>query len=327
MFHRFFILLILCSVLSAENSYQLGEGVQIDELPIFVGGYISTDYRYKDEEHRFRVDDIALLSYGNYKALSYMAEVEFKEFYVLTQDKDSTHTEQDNKLYIERLYLDYAFSDALIGRAGKYNTPIGFWNLLPINILRDTSSNPITNELLYPKFTTGFGMEYNSFDEGEFKLDLMLQHNDSLDNDYNNYEIDAHYGLGLSYEYDSYLIKLNTGYFHKINILEDDFAYALLSGKYEDDMYKLMGEFGSQYSKEKSDFIYSGYLQGLYHFNDKHAGILRLEYLNNTDSIDDNIAVFAYTYRPLYAIALKSEYQLHSKDDSDQFIFSFSVLF
>ena len=328
---KFFLasLFFWSSFLYAQDEYALGEGYQVGDSPIYLGGYFSLDYRKKDEEDRYRVDDISFMSYGGNDTISYMAEFEFKEFYVETRDNDKTTIARDHRLYAERLYFDYNIDENYDLRVGKYNSPIGFWNMMPINVLRETTSSPILNEIIYPKYTTGLDLSYTSFSQGELKLDFVLQDNTSIDDDYNNYDIDKHYALGVTYADDDYTLKVNGGYFSKRSVYEEvnDFTYALISLKYDDDKYQFLAEGGVQSSKEK-DHNYAGYIQGLYRFTSQHIGIIRLEaYKDELENKNDNIAIFGYTYRPLYPVALKAEYQQHSADNENQIIFSFSVLF
>lgn len=184
--------------------------------------------------------------------------------------------------------------------------------------------------IIFPKFTTGLNTSYLSYGEGELRVDVMLQHNNDIDDEYNNYKIDEHYGFGISYERDDCTLKLNGGYFHNLNnyITQDNLYYFLLSAKYESQKYQILSEIGSQ--KSKSDFTtdYALYLQGLYRFNEQHIGVIRVEsYDDNLNATDDDMLIFGYTYRPLYPIAIKSEYQFHSQSNQNQFLFSFSVLF
>jgi len=328
---RFFLALLIffSSLLYAKDDYVIGEGYQVGELPIYLGGYLSLDYRKKDEEDRYRFDEMSFMSYGGNDTISYMAEFEFEEFYVKTQNDDESISEHDHKLYLERLYIDYNMDETYVLRMGKYNSPIGFWNLMPINVLRATTSSPILNEIIYPKYTTGLDLSYTTFSQGELKLDFILQNNTPIDEDYNNYDIDKHYALGISYEEDEYTLKLNGGYFSKRdNHLEvNDFTYALISAKYEDEKYQFLLEAAAQNSKDDNT-NYASYAQGLYRFTHKHIGVLRLEsYKDELENKNDNIAIFGYTYRPLYPIALKAEYQQHTANDENQIIFSFSVLF
>ena len=82
----------------------------------------------------------------------------------------------------------------------------------------------------------------------------MLQHNNDISYEYNNYKMNEHYGFGVSYEKNDYTVKLNGGYFHNLSesVVEDNLYYLLLSGKYESDKYQILAEIGSQ--KSKSDF-------------------------------------------------------------------------
>lgn len=323
-------LIFILSLLQGDEEYQLGKGTQVGSLPFYMGGYFSLDFKHTDEIQRYRVDDIALLGYGSYEKLSYMAEFEFKEFYVKTNKNGTKTLTKDNKLYTERLYVDYNLDENYMLRVGKYNSPIGFWNLLPINVLRETTSNPMTSSIIFPKFTTGLGTSYLSYGEGELKIDVMLQDNNDINFEYNNYHIDKHYGFGISYSIDDYTLKLNSGYFHNLNDnrVDDELYYMLLSTKYESEKYQLLAEIGSQKSKSHYTADYALYVQGLYRFTQNHIGVIRVEsYDENVNATSDNILIFGYTYRPLYPIAVKSEYQFYSKSEQNQFLLSFSVLF
>lgn len=316
--------------LQADEEYQLGKGVQVGSLPLYIGGYFSLDYKHTNDIDRYRIDDLAILGYGDYEKFSYMAEFEFKEMYVETHQNGIKDSTNNDKLYTERLYIDYNLNENYMFRVGKYNSPIGFWNLLPVNVLRETTSNPVITSIIFPKFTTGLDTSYTSYEEGELKVDVMLQHNNDLDDEYNNYRIDKHYGFGISYKRDDYTLKLNGGYFHNLDtyIIQDNLYYLLLSAKYESDKYQILSEIGSQKSNNDYTTDYALYIQGLYRFSEQHIGVIRVEsYDDNIDATDDDMLIFGYTYRPLYPIAIKSEYQFHSQNNQNQFLFSFSVLF
>ncbi|MDD2790375.1 MAG: hypothetical protein PHU40_06850 [Sulfurimonas sp.] len=328
--YKIILLFLLAFSLHAENEYELGKGLQAGSLPLYLGGYFSADYRHMDEEDRYRFDDLALLGYGNYDKFSYMAEFEYKTLYSYTKTQQEDTTEKDLTLHIERLYLDYNYNENYALRVGKYNSPIGFWNLLPINVLRQTTSYPVSTDILFPKFTTGLNAAYTSYSDCELHVDLMLQHNEDFDNKYNNYKIDEHYGITLLYEKENYALKANAGYFHQLENLENpqNLYYYLVSAKYEAESYEFLAEVGSQYSQNATTTPYAAYIQGLYRFTQQHIGSIRLEsYKDNITNSDDSISVFAYTYRPIYPVALKSEYQLHSISTQNQLLFSISVLF
>jgi hypothetical protein len=340
----FKIITVLALVLSlyAEEEYRLGEGVQVASLPFFVGGYFSSDYRNMNNENRYRLDDIAVIGYGSYDKFSYMAEFEYKAFYVETYTGDTKNITRDTKIHTERVYLDYKLDENYMFRVGKYSNPIGFWNLLPVNVLRDTTSTPVSVNILFPKFTTGASASYSSYDEGELKIDLMIQNNNDLDHDYNNYIVDKHYGFNLSYEQGDYTLKANGGYFRNVMSYDpseadepyesltnpEELYYFLLSGKYDTQKYQFLSEIGTQRKESEITTNYAGYIQGLYRFTEQHAGILRVEsYDDKLNNKSDAIAIVGHTYRPIYPVAIKSEYQFHSLHLENQILFSLSVMF
>ena len=325
----FLILFLLSSLLYSDKEYKLGEGVQVGTLPLYLGGYISLNFLQREQQTEYRVDDIAIMGYGNYDKFSYMLELEFKELYAYKDHHGVTSTEKDTHLYTERVYVDYNLDENYLFRAGKYNSNIGFWNLLPINVLRETTSSPKSTYILFPKFTTGIDSSYTSYINGELKLNATLQYNEGIDESYNNYNTDRHYGVGVSYEIDEYTFKLNGGYFHtEDDIPEKNLYYMLLSAKYESDKYQILTEIGSQKTKNEYTTKYAGYIQGAYRFTSQHIAVLRAEsYENKKYDDSDKLVVVGYTYRPLYPIAIKSEYQFHSKDDENQLLLSLSVLF
>ncbi|QSZ40979.1 hypothetical protein GJV85_02225 [Sulfurimonas aquatica] len=373
----FFVFMLSLSAEELEqSSYELGKGMQVASFPLYIGGYFSLDYKKTQTSQKYRVDDIALLAYGSYDKFSYMAEFEFKEFYVETElqrtppknnpnsdDYKETSIEQDTYLHTERLYVDYNFNENSLVRVGKYNSPIGYWNLLPVNVLRATSSNPNTSYLVFPQYTTGMGATYSSFAENEYTLDLMIQKNSDLDPTYNNYRIDEHFGIGMTFTHDNFSMKFNAGVFNiieyyfedddeyeedekeeeseendeeaedkyrfqKDDLKEPERYYAHLSMKYDSDMYQIMGELGSQRSKSEFTTDYALYLQGLYRFTQKHIGIVRAEaYSEKFINRSGEMLIVGYTYRPLYPIAIKSEYQFHTLSQSDNLKLSFSMMF
>ena len=321
---------IVLSAQEKEDTYQLGQGLQVGSLPIYVGGYFSVEYAHTKDVTVYSVDDLAFQSYGNYEKFSYMAELEFKELYVKTKVGDRAFTHKDEHLYLERFYMDYTFNENYMIRVGKFNSPIGYWNLVPINVLRDTSSHPITSDILFPQFTTGALATYTSYNTEEIKVNVTLQNNTDLDDNYNNYKIDKHYGIGLTYTQDNLSFKINGGLFEKIPeyFAREKLYYMLLALEYDNDDFKIMSEIGSQKSNNEFTTDYAAYLQGLYRLNEKHNLILRAEsFKTKLTPQAQHIGILGYTYRPIYPVAIKAEYQLHSTSRDNELLLSFSMMF
>jgi hypothetical protein len=318
------------------KGYELGEGYQIGKTPIYIGGYLSVDYTHYTNVNlkKIALSDISFLSYGSYHKFSYMAEMEFKNYYMITWRDEKKTTNKNTKLYAERLYIDYTANENFLARVGKYNSNVGYWNLTPINVLRDTTSSPATSRLIFPEYTTGLDLRYQYFNQADIAVNISLQNNNSIDEEYNNFFIKKHFGAGVEYSYDDLSIKLNGGYFHKKNHQQNyvDNYYGYLSFLYNNDVLKLMGAIGHRDTQGTDAVRLSTYLQATYEFTSHHYPVIRIEHYDAQVNVENNITkdssvVLGYTYRPIYPVAFKVEYQIHSNRSLDKFLTSFSVMF
>ena len=189
----FFLILLFLNINLAADEYNFGEGINIPHTPIYVGGYGTLDYVSRaDNYNRFRVDELSILSYGSNDRFSYMADFGLRDSYIKEWGSDDSST-TDSTISIERLYIDYQVNDSIRVRAGKFNTPAGYWNMEPINIFRETSSIPYTAFLVFPRFTSGLEVKYANSLYSDTEYSVVIQHNEDLDDTYNNIAIDKHY--------------------------------------------------------------------------------------------------------------------------------------
>jgi len=322
----FWIILYITTLLHADE-YKLGSGVKIPHIPLYVGGYLTVDYINRDDSYnRFRIDDIALITYGNYNRFSYLSEFEVKDSYVKEWGKRKDES-TNNHLSIERLYFDYTYSDVLEFRVGKFNSPVGYWNLTPISILRDSASNPYLDYILYPRYSTGIQVKYEDHLNQSNAYTVMIQNNDDLDDDYNNIFVKHHDLIGIEHIGENLSLKANIGHFKTTS--DDDFYYFLLAALYEKERYTISAEYGARRSTSRWTVPYAFYMQGVYHLAPKHDLISRFESYKIDEGAyrHEKIGVFGYTYRPVYPITYKAEYQLRSYTNESQFKLSFSILF
>jgi hypothetical protein len=313
--------------LHAEE-YQLGRGVQINDY-LNMGGYFSAELESNRQSDSFTLDDVAVMAYGDINPMfSYLTEFEAVGFY----HKNLTDgiEDGDRKFHIERLYGDLWIADAFNIRFGKEITPIGYWNTEPINVLRDTTSNPLYSMLLFPKFLTGIDINgYVPQIEG-MKYHLFGQNSRDLDEEYINIQ-NTHF-FGFSVEKEFSLESTGGGSIGEyITKTHQRTRFIQANMKYDDAQWQLMSEAlvaKSEYNDTQSDYAFSGYAQAMFHYTPEHAIIGRYEYFNDHHSnYKDNIAVLGYSYRPWYPVSLKGEYQWHSQNDENCALFSLSVLF
>lgn len=326
------LLLCLSAPLYAEDTkYALGHGMQVGDFPFYLGGYFSTRYEHKyGEKRKLALDELAVMAYGDDDKFSYMLEMEAEDVYSEVMGDEVSEVVQEN-FHIERLYLNYAFNENYAFTVGKYNSPIGFWNRIPINVLRDTSSSPAITSLLFPQFTSGLDLLYHTESENSFSIDTFIQEGEDLDKMINNnstsdFDVERHYGMGILLQDEQSSYQLNTGYFEVSG--EESYYYLLAAFKYIQSDFKIQAEVGTQFNADGYTIPYIGYIQGIYNMQKHHQAILRVEaYKDDKHALTDSFVVLGYTYRPLYPIALKSEYQWHALHKENKLLLSLSILF
>lgn len=323
------LLALVMPATAKADDYQLGQGYRLGD-GLTLGAYISTEMSHGDRNREFIVDDLAILAYGNLTDnFSWLAELESVEPYVYD---DISHTESWNlPPSVERLYGDYKFSDNLALRFGKQITPIGYWNLQPINVLRETTSDPRYSLETFPRFLTGLDVYgYTPFDE-DTTYHVYLQGSQDLDGQYINIDIDHHYGVTLSHQLTSGLrFGGSLGHYREVDGQTTNYLQA--NARYEQDRLVVFGEGILDFHKPAtgSRQTRAAYLQGEYHFSPKHALIARAEYFHDDaagSGSTDRIGVLGYSYRPVFPVSLKIEYQWHSDSAANQVLGSISVLF
>ncbi len=316
----FFILLsalfILLSPLAGDDSD--GYGWFVPDTPVCLSGYLSAGYDSKEQTDP-GFDDIALLLYANRGRYHLLSEAEISDLSVRKPDLGTA------PLLLERLQLAYDLDSDDTITIGKFNSDIGFWNLARISILTDTTTAPHILKHIFPELTTGL-LYRHRFDDADRALSLTLQHNEAIDNRYNNMRIDRHYAIGYS-AYTEYLTwRLNAGQYRK-----KDHTHAWYAGvgmRIEKEMWRIDSELFHKHSRKGDDTPYDGYLQLVTHITDRVDSVLRGEYYRD-DSADvtEGIMLIGLTYRPSGSFTLKAEYLHHTRLPQNRFVFSLSVLF
>ena len=320
---------ILLGLLSFLHAYEMGKGYKIDDM-LSVGGYFSTDYTYGEDTSVARLDDVAILGYGNISdELSYLVEFEAAPFYY--RDFENDTDEFDKKFHYERLYFDYKYSSPLNIRVGKQIAPIGYWNLEPINVLRDTSSNPKLSSELFPKFLSGIDIYGYLPNSDSLSYHLFGQKTKDLDEEYINIQNKHFFGLSLENEQD-YDFSYGGSLGQYIEYNKDEVYFAQINAKYDVDAFSIQCEAAINRKNVHADasikYKYAAYLQTLYRINENHMLVGRYEYFEDEYLEDvEHIGVFGYSYRPIYPVSIKLEYQTNSHSSLNKSIISFSVLF
>lgn len=311
---------LLLAVSLFADDYTLGQGKTINEY-LTLGGYFSAEYEHSNDTKQFALEDTAIMAYGNILPnVSYLAEFESSNMYLHNFE---TKNERVYKNFdVERMYIDAKYNEYLQLRAGKFLTPIGYWNQTPINVLRESTSNPYVATYMYPKLVSG-AMLYGEIPSANgVRYSVFAQNNRDLDEGYNNILADSFNGGTLSYRKDDAEMWLGGGRYKKMN-LTDDYDLALVGAKYSTKTLKVFSE--AAISKNSQETMRGMYIQGEYKVAAKHKLVTRYEYYDDKNS-RTNLMMLGWSYRPIYPVSIKGEVDVKTNGGGRALV-SLSVLF
>ncbi len=141
----------------AQTGYRLGDGFHVPGTGFTLGGYATGSYA--DPQHapsRAAIDNASLFIWWEGDSRwKFFSELELENpLYTRSSDRGDIR-QRDGYLSLERLYVDYALTDATEVRVGKFLTPIGRWNLIHATPLVWTTSRPLITTLVFPTNMTG----------------------------------------------------------------------------------------------------------------------------------------------------------------------------
>ena len=166
---------ILCSVVSI---LALCKPVLADEPAKFwdgfnLGGYSSAGITLpREDDAEAAINEVSLLlTWNGDSRWSFFSELELED--PLSWNDDRGFHSKESRLDLERLYLDYNFSERANLRIGRFLTPNSRWNLLHASPLVWTSTRPLSTYRLFPTATNGL-MLHGSVPVHDYALDYML---------------------------------------------------------------------------------------------------------------------------------------------------------
>ena len=166
--------------ISKPWEYQLGKGLRVADTGFRLGGYASIKYQDQGgSDGKVIFDDLSLFVFGDItEKIRLFSEWEDAHFFEIDANGRSRFSHHGQ---LERLYLDYLFSDTFKIRAGKFLTPIGTWNEIHADPLTWTVSRPLVSTVPFPEYTTGvqFFGDFGLMDE-DLEYSVFLQNNESI---------------------------------------------------------------------------------------------------------------------------------------------------
>lgn len=366
-------LLIFCMAASTaqlraddgDSGYQLGRGYAVGDTGITLGGYASTHLQALGSSPlNWSVSSLSsFVTWDNGSKLRYFSETELEEGVSVSNDRGLTTKNAD--LHIERIYLDYLFSNQLTIRVGKMLTPIGQWNLIHVDPLVWTTSRPVATYNLFSNFATGVmlhgtvslgkrPLEYAVY--GDYGSVLDPTPSNTQGPDFDNaqglrlrYDVLDRLKLGLSYSD----FALTTSPNIRNHLLGMDFAWAYQRFAINSEIILDMKNPATRLNAASNAFVdiddlkraqtsqtlnaWQGYIQGVCPLINSLYAVTRYEFFdqdnrgfNPNNRKFGQAEVLGLAYRPIPPLVWKLEYRLGKNNEAlapDGLLASFSVLF
>ncbi|MDR3392002.1 MAG: hypothetical protein P4L77_09745 [Sulfuriferula sp.] len=275
---------VLAADTTGSSDYQPGKGWQIPGTEFNLGGYASVGIEDgRRQPAALGLNDFSIfLHWEGEGKVRFFSELDLEN--ALLWEAKTGVTAKQSYIGLERLYVDYLYSDKLTLRVGKFLTPIGRWNVIHAAPLVWTTSRPLITERSFPTNATGvmvFGTLPTLDNEVDYSIYTAVTHDWRSDPKLDPFE-EAH-GIHLSVPISS-LGELGMSYvkFEQKGSIGDrrdllGLDYFWSRNRYEissEMVYRFSGN--PAYTDEKGVFV-----QGVAPVSDRWYAIGRYEFYDN----------------------------------------------
>jgi len=302
-----------------------------------LGGYSSAGITIpRKGNNEIAINEFSLiLTWENDSRFRFFGELEF-ETPLTWNDEDQLNTKR-SLVDLERLYVDYNFSEKINFRGGRFLTPTGRWNQLHASPLVWTSTRPLATSRLFPMSTNGvmalgaFPVAGKPFEYTVFIETLQDQIEDRDEIKFKDVK-GARFAFGQSFNVGVNLLSFTERSIPNLNIANA--SYRLLGVDFISHYKNIefLGEAFQRWDSSNKDGGSGAYLQTavpLPYLNNWY-GIARLEYLNRPAEKRTERWLIGATWLIKPAKLLKLEFTGGSGDQPESprgFLASFAVLF
>lgn len=148
---------------SGNGGYEFGRGLRLGDSGVTLGGYATVEYRREQggSDKLKSSHASAFVWWEGLERVKVFAELDLLNTAPIDHDDKDRDNKGGRRVSLERLYLDYSFSDLVGVRLGKFLTPIGRWNPMHADPLVWTTTAPLVTQTLFPRSVTGASLTGN----------------------------------------------------------------------------------------------------------------------------------------------------------------------
>jgi hypothetical protein len=309
--------------------YRPARGLKLGNTGFNIGGFKTIEIeKERGEDWTFALDSINfLVLFQPIHRLRVFMELEVGGLF--EADLDTGETESDPTANFQRLYGEINLFDSLNLRGGKFQTPVGHWNLVPAEPFTPTAIEPALLEA-FDEHQTG-GMLHGSFfpEAGTLNYWLWGQAG-GFDPEFDEDPTD--HGVGGRLEYGSPHETWSVGTSFLAAEQFGDWGYVTgLDGRWRYRFFELSSEFIHSWGPRENPIGWDIFVQGQFEVLPHFFLIGRYEHNVPTESLPNvEIGDVGILWTPFPFLNFKATYRFTdrvSEDFPEGFKTSFSVIF
>lgn len=309
-----FACFLIVTSTSIQAEYMIGDGIELGS--VFLSGYSKIELEAANgKPQELLIDDLSLFASASInRYINPFIEAEITKAQLWQEGNGAGF--RNSKLVLERLYNDVHFNSEVNIRLGKSLAPVGEWNRIHAAPLVWTTKRPITTQYSFSESISGVSVQHTQRNNNVFHAYYQPGSEWSeKPKDKNRPRAYEHVG-GISFDmYFSLDSKLGFAIQHADvkNTADSQWVFSM-DGQWQSE--QLAFEFQTTFADIDSQIPttaqneeeWGGYIQGVWHLNERWHVILRPEYFSSRVNESQSNMLYGITYRPQPAISLKLEY-------------------
>jgi len=302
--------------------YRAGRGLHFGRSGLNIGGFTTLEFeREEGEPGTLALDGVnfLVLLHPIHWARAF-AEIEIDN--ILSWETNQSHVESDPGVTVERLFGDLMLGDPFTARFGKFQTPVGRWNLVPAEPFTWSANDPVVVETAFDDHTTGAAL-LGSLYPASGTLDYWIygQALDPLHPSQTPDPVDR--SAGARVQFDRALGRWSLGTSFLASELNGNWSYlGGLDAEWLIGPLELSGEFTIERGEIEDRDLWDVYVQGVYEpLPDCLPNVYlvgRYEHFDRPGPGNDaNLWDLGITWIPRPYLRLKATYRLSDRETDD----------
>lgn len=302
--------------------YRAGRGMHFGRTGLNIGGFTTLEFeREEGEPGTLAIDGInflVLLQPIDWARA--FAEIEIDDLFFWETNRSGV--ESDPGVVAERLFGDLVLGDPFTARFGKFQTPVGRWNLVPAEPFTWTAIEPVVVETAFDEHTTGAALLGSLYpDSGTLDYWVYGQVIDPLHPGESPEPVDRSVGARL--QFDRALGQWSVGTSFLASERGADWSYlGGLDAQLPIGPLELSGEFTIQRGAIEDRDLWDVYAQGVYEVLPECLPnvylVGRYEHFHPSGPDNDaNVWDLGVTWIPRPFLRLKAIYRLSDQETDD----------